>query len=154
MARGSKPKKVEGPRGTVWKMTVDVGVDPATGKRKQKKLTAASKQELEKMAAQALADASRGVYFEPEKMTFREYMDYRLENYGKQNLKPKTLMGYKSIIETHLKPALGSVPIGKLLPAHIQKYYTEAIKGGRKDKRHQGAEPFHNDSPAPCPAYR
>ncbi len=43
MARGSEPKKVVGKRGGIsWKMIVDIGEDPATGKRKQKKLTAAT----------------------------------------------------------------------------------------------------------------
>jgi len=135
MARGSKPVKVEGPRRTVWKMTVDVGVDPATGKRKQKKLTAPSKRELEEMAARVLADVSRGTYFEPEKMTVAEYLRYWLTNYCEPNLRPYTLKDIRMIINLHFIPAFGNIPLAKLTPAHIQKYYSEALVSGKRDKR-------------------
>jgi len=134
MARGSKPKKVEGPRGTVWKMTVDAGVDPATGNRKQKKLTAASKGELEKMAAQVLADVSRGTYFEPDKITVGEYLDYWLETYARPSVS-STFDSYSDTIRLHIKPALGNVPLAKLTPAHLQGYYSKALKSGRKDNK-------------------
>lgn len=136
MARGSEPKKVVGKRGDIsWKMTIDVGEDPATGKRKQKKLTAPTKTELEKMAAKILADVAKGTYFEPEKQSFGEYLDYWLQAYGKPNLGPRTYQEYKSIVDKHLKPALGKIPLTKLLPAHIQKYYTDALASGRKDNK-------------------
>ena len=136
MARGSEPKKVVGKRGDIsWKMTIDVGEDPATDKRKQKKLTAPTKTELEKMASKILAEVANGAYFEPEKQSFGEYLDYWLESYGKPNLAVRTYESYKGIVDKHLKPALGKIPLTKLLPAHIQKYYTDTLASGRKDNK-------------------
>ena len=132
MARGSEPWKYEGKRGISWRMTVDVGVDPATGKRKQKMLTAPTKKELEEKATQLLADASRGTYFEPEKMTVGEFLKYWLTNYCEANLRPYTLKDNKMIVNLHLIPAFGGVPLAKLAPAHIQKYYSEALKSGKR----------------------
>ena len=135
MARGSKTKKVVLKNGTtVYRTTVDAGTDPKTGKRKQKLLTADTKGELEREAAKILADVARGTYFEPEKQTFGEYLSYWLETY-KLNLGIRTYETYSMIIDVHLKPALGNIPLAKLLPAHIQQYYTEALANGRKDNK-------------------
>jgi integrase len=119
---------------TVYRTTVDAGTDPKTGKRKQKLLTADTKGELEREAAKILADVARGTYFEPEKQTFGEYLSYWLETY-KLNLGIRTYETYSMIIDVHLKPALGNIPLAKLLPAHIQQYYTEALANGRKDNK-------------------
>lgn len=136
MARGSKIKKVVLKSGkVVYRTTVDAGDDPKTGKRKQKLLTADTKGELEKEAAKILADVARGTYFEPEKKSFSEYLDYWLETYGKPNLGVRTYESYQSIIDKHLKPGLGSIPLTRLLPVHIQNYYSEAQTGGRADNK-------------------
>ncbi len=134
MARGSKTKKVVLKNGTtVYRTTVDAGTDPKTGKRKQKLLTADTKGELEKEAAKILADVARGTYFEPEKKSFGEYLDYWLETYG-ENLGVRTFQDYKSYINRHLKPSsLGATPLSKISPAAIQNFYTEVRASGRKD---------------------
>jgi len=135
MARGSTPKKVEGPRGVVWKMTVDVGVDPATGRRRQKKLTAPTRRELEVQAAKILADVSRGTYLEPEKKTLAEYLTEWLAMHGKSNLDPSTLRRYEGAIHQHIIPLIGSIPLAKLQPLHIQEMLAKDLAGGRRDNK-------------------
>lgn len=134
MARGSKIKKITGKRGVSYRTTVDVGTDPATGKRKQKVLTAKTKQELEKLVAQTLADVSRSVYFEPQKMTMSEYLDYWLKNYAKMSVESTTYDKLQTIINIHLKPAFGAIPISKLTPAHVQGFITSQLESGNKRK--------------------
>ncbi|MDA8334721.1 MAG: site-specific integrase [Peptococcaceae bacterium] len=129
MARGSKIKKVTGKRGVSYRTTVDVGTDPATGKRKQKVLTAKTKQELEVLVAQTLADVSRNVYFEPAKMTVGEYLDYWLKNTNAK-VEPTTYQGYEIAIRLHLKPAFGAIPLTKLTPAHVQEFLTTKAESG------------------------
>ncbi|MGD0153294.1 MAG: site-specific integrase [Thermacetogeniaceae bacterium] len=136
MAGNPKIKKIVLKSGRiVYRTTVDAGTDPKTGNRKQKLLTADTERDLKKEAAKILADAARGIYFEPEKQSFGEYLDYWLEAYGKPNLGIRTYESYKSIVDKHLKPALGQIPLAKLLPVHIQKYYTETLAGGRIDTK-------------------
>ena len=130
MARGAKIKKVLGKRAVSYRTTVDVGTDPATGKRKQKVLTAKTKQELEKLVAQTLADVSRNVYFEPAKMTIGEYFDYWLKNHAKLNTEPTTYDNYFETIENHLKPAFGVIPLAKLTPAHVQQFIAKQAESG------------------------
>ncbi|MEW8959690.1 MAG: hypothetical protein AB2448_11420 [Moorella sp. (in: firmicutes)] len=42
---------------------------------------------------------------------------------------------YIGVINNHLIPKLGSIPLAKLMPIHVQRYRTEALQGGRKDGR-------------------
>ena len=137
MARGSKSKKVVLKSGkVVYRTTVDTGTDPVSGKRKQKLLTADSPQELDQMAVKIMADVARGTYFEPEKQSFGEYLSYWLDAYCKPNLGPRTYQEYESIVDKHIKPSfLGNTPLSRLLPVHIQKYYSEELTSGRKDRK-------------------
>ena len=45
----------------------------------------------------------------------------------------KTLERYREIVDRHLVPALGAIPLGKLQPVHVQAYYTQALATGRRD---------------------
>lgn len=39
-----------------------------------------------------------------------------------------TIYGYRKIIDNHLSDALGSVPIQKLTPQHLQQYYSMLMR--------------------------
>ena len=45
----------------------------------------------------------------------------------------KTLERYREIVELHLVPALGAIPLAKLQPVHVQAYYAAALASGRRD---------------------
>ena len=42
----------------------------------------------------------------------------------KETAAPAKGRGYRKIIDNHLSPALGSIPLQKLAPRHLQQYYT------------------------------
>lgn len=44
------------------------------------------------------------------------------------NLRPRTYQGYRMYVERHLIPNLGQIELGKLLPMHLQSFYS---KGGK-----------------------
>ena len=46
---------------------------------------------------------------------------------------PKTFERYSEIVRLHLIPALGHHRLARLKPLHIQGYYGEALKNGRRD---------------------
>lgn len=120
-----------------WWAVVDIGRDPETGKRKQKwhRLTATGKREAQKELAKLLADLAGGTYVEPGKLTVGEYLERWLADYAKPNVAAKTFERYEGIVQRHLIPNLGSYPISKLQPLHIQEYYSRALQNGRLDKR-------------------
>jgi integrase len=54
---------------------------------------------------------------------------------ARHNVAPKTHERYSEIVHKHLVPALGDLPLAKLAPAHIQAFYSDALKNGRLDGR-------------------
>jgi integrase len=46
---------------------------------------------------------------------------------------PKTLQRYREIVDLHLVPVLGVLPLAKLQPAHVQIYYSQALVAGRRN---------------------
>ena len=52
---------------------------------------------------------------------------------AQHNVAPKTHQRYKEIVDLHLIPALGALPLGKLQPSQVQAYYNKALSSGRRD---------------------
>lgn len=69
-----------------------------------------------------------GTYVDESDMTFSDYLDYRYENYVELNCKDSTKRNYKSGIEIHIKPELGSNRMCNLTPALLQDYLNNKFK--------------------------
>jgi integrase len=120
--------------GSSWFIQFDLGKDPVTGKRKQKKKRGfKTKKEAEKYLSEQLNAIDKGTYFEPSEMTLSEYLDYWLENHAKPNTSQRTLENYQYIIMQHIKPTLGHLKISKLQPSHLQEYYAQKLSNGKMD---------------------
>lgn len=116
-----------------WTIIIELGKD-ASGKRKRiTKSIKGTKKLAEKEMYKLLAEIEKGTYVKPTQLLTSEYLKKWLEDYGLSNLAPSTYDSYKMIINKHLIPAIGHVPIIKLEPMHLQSYYTKALKEGRKD---------------------
>jgi integrase len=94
--------------------------DPATGKRRQKRVTARTKRELEAKVAQLKAAWHAGSYLEPSKEPFGAYLLHYLET---ADLAPRTRAAYGLVIRRLVAPRLGAVPLGKLTGRHVQDLY-------------------------------
>jgi integrase len=101
-----------------------------TGGKRQKRYRTyyGPKKDAQRRLAEIIHEVANGTFFEPSRMGFGEFLDYWLEHTG-DGLAAKSRERYRSIIERHLKPALGHHPISKLTPLQIQSYYTAALKG-------------------------
>ncbi|MFD4058827.1 N-terminal phage integrase SAM-like domain-containing protein, partial [Streptomyces californicus] len=120
--------------GSTWFVLFDLGKDPKSGKRKQKKKRGfKTKKEAEKYLNEQLNSLDKGTYFEAKDILFGEYLDYWLENYAKPNTAARTLEGYHYMITQHLKPSLGNTKISKLHPSHLQEYYSQKLVNGKID---------------------
>lgn len=128
-----------------WEAIVTVSVDPVTHKQKFKSLYAKTRKEAKaKMEAflearsdsEAVAEAQKehkkkkyGSVTAPEQAPASEddpYLSDWLEAWHKDYLsdvKHSSKANYRSIIDNHLKPALGSYPLSKLRPPVIQSFY-------------------------------
>jgi integrase len=115
-----------------WNIIVDVGYqfDPETGKQKrvQKWFTVrGTKRDAEKKLTELLHDLHRSQFVEPSKLSVGDWLNDWLETAIKPpNKRLRTYETYKSVIERHLKPALGSIRLQQLRPTDIKRYYNEA----------------------------
>ncbi|MDI6872498.1 MAG: tyrosine-type recombinase/integrase [Bacillota bacterium] len=104
----------------------------ADGKRRQKTITIrCTRREAEAKLAEILHQLNGGTYVEPAKMTLGEFLDRWLEDYAKEAVRPSTLKLYWAIVANQLKPRLGHIPLSRLAPLDLQRYYAWALKEGR-----------------------
>jgi integrase len=76
-----------------------------------------------------------GSYREIRKATFREYLDTWKEiNLNDRILKPATIPGYASIIEKHLIPSFGGIPLLAISADEIGLFKSELLRQGTAGK--------------------
>ncbi len=115
-----------------YTIVLNLGVDPATGKRKQQWISVkGTKKEAEKRLGEILHQLDTGTFMKPGKTTIAEYLERWLKDYAWPNLAPRTSEGYETIVRQHLIPKLGNLPLTQLKPEHLQKYYSEMLRSGR-----------------------
>jgi len=119
-----------------YRLFVSAGTGPG-GKRKRltKTVEAKSDREAEKLLAQFVAEVEKGQYIEPGKLTFAEFVNRWLRDYGEVKLEPKTLHRYKEILGRVLE-AMGHLRIDQIRPLHLVEFYQNLREEGiRKDGR-------------------
>lgn len=117
----------------VWIGQVSIGYDPVTGKLKRKSFYGKTRKEVADKIAQALQEVRTGVFVEPTQTSFGEWLDKWLTGYKKGQLKQSTYQGYEILINVHIKPALGKIPMAKLQAHMLQAFYNEKLEKGRAD---------------------
>ncbi|MFH5182904.1 tyrosine-type recombinase/integrase [Paenibacillus sp. TAB 01] len=114
-------------RGDKWSYIVDLGPDPATGKRRQKEKGGfKTKKEAQAAAAELIVQLENNNYRKPVKQLLEKYLSDWLES-KRISLKSNTYASYKHHIEYHIIPAMGKIDITKLTPAEIGKFYATLL---------------------------
>jgi integrase len=80
--------------------------------------------------AKAIADRDGGVAFDTSRVTLGEYLERWLSDAVRDTVKERTLMCYERICRRHISPALGSMQLTKLKPAHLQALYKSKTDEG------------------------
>ncbi len=115
-------------RGNSWSAIVDLPPDPVTGKRRRKRLTAATKREVEALIA-ATIQAAQGGFTDAGRATVREYLA-RWQEDAAPTLRAATRRRYADLIRLHILPQLGNVRLAKLSPADVQRLYSNRLAAG------------------------
>lgn len=119
-----------------YTIVLSKGYDPVTGKRLQQWISVkGTKKDAERRLSELLHQMDTGTLIKPGKVTLAEFLDRWLHDYAWPNLSPRTVEGYEHIIERHIVPSLGSIPLARVKPEHIQRYYSEKLTSGRIDGR-------------------
>jgi integrase len=117
-----------------YTIVLNLGVDPATGKRKQQWISVkGNKRVAEKKLADLIYQLDTGSFIKPSKTTLSEFLERWIKDYVQPNLAPRTAEGYESIVRQHFIPRLGNITLTQLKPTHLQDYYAEELSIGRCD---------------------
>lgn len=117
-----------------YSIVVNMGTDPATGKRKQQWISVkGTKKEAEKRLAEILHQLDTGMFVKPGKTTLAEYLEGWLRDYAWPNLSPRSAEGYEYIVRNQVIPSLGHITLTQLKPEHLQRLYSSKLAAGRAD---------------------
>jgi integrase len=97
---------------------------------KRRYVSGKTKEEARKKLRQARGDAERGLVFDTDNLKVGEYLDRWLSDSVRDTVKATTFERYEQIARLHLKPALGTVKLNALTPAHVRGLYREKLEAG------------------------
>ena len=63
-----------------------------------------------------------GTFVQPNKITVGDFFHLWLRDYATTNVRPRTIEGDRDIIDGHLVPNLGRIPLTQLNGGHLQSY--------------------------------
>jgi integrase len=112
--------------GATWSFSIDVGLDPVTNKRIQRQMGGfKTKKDAEKAAAELVTQIEKGDYIKPSKETVGAFMLDFVEQTLKNHVAPNTYEGRLGFVNNHIIPKIGHIPLSKLTPMDIQKFYND-----------------------------
>lgn len=109
----------------------DFGLDPETGKQVKKMRT--FDKITEARAALRKHEAARdvGQVVMPKEITVAEWLKSWMADVIQLTRQKTTVYAYQKMIDNHIAPALGNIPLQKLTPAQLQRYYADKIREGK-----------------------
>ena len=109
----------------------DFGLDPETGKqiKKMKTFDKITKARAALRKHEAARDVGQIVM--PKEITMAGWLKSWMDDVIKLTRQSTTVYAYQGIIDNHIAPALGDIPLQKLTPAQLQRYYADKIREGK-----------------------
>ncbi|OHR73958.1 hypothetical protein HMPREF3291_05075 [Bacillus sp. HMSC76G11] len=109
-------------RGDKWSFSVDIGKDPATGKRKQKTMSGfKTKKEAQAACAELINQIEKGGYQKPSKLILSDFMEQVIESEIKPNFRPSTIEGYETARKI-VNRTIGHKEMSKLTTMDINEF--------------------------------
>lgn len=114
----------------LYYVTLHFGKDPET--KKQIKKTETFKKLAQARAALRKHETARdvGQVVMPTQQTLHQWFGDWMQSVAELNLADTTIYGYKQMFYNHIDPVLGNMPLQKLTPQQLQRYYAEKIRAG------------------------
>jgi integrase len=123
-------------RGKGWAYAIDVGVDPATGKRKQDQRSgfATERAALNAMRA-ALGRVEHGTFVAEEVPTLAAFVKAEWLPGRKAAVRASTWASYRDALEGRVLPRIGALRLDRVTPKHVGDLYAELLTSGGRDER-------------------
>lgn len=115
-----------------YQLTVDTGVDPATGKRRQLRRRFTTEKAAREELGRVQGGVQTGTYVHASKLTVDDVCEQWLGS--KHSLKPSTLAGHRSKLKV-LRAELGHVELQKLSKADLDGLVGRLRNGEAKDTK-------------------
>jgi integrase len=103
---------------------------PTTTGPKRKTLYGKTRGEVSEKLIKALADRDGGLVFDADNQKLGEYLGRWLNDSVRGSVKPVTYESYARLVRVHIVPALGSLKLRALSPAHLQGFYRAKLDSG------------------------
>jgi integrase len=111
-----------------WQITVWTGKKPDGKPSRHYETIKGRKSDAQIRLRELLTTIDKGTYVPPSHQTVAEHLDQWLDGYCKTNCSMRTQDGYNNVVNNHLKPALGYIPLKDLQPRTIQAVYGKACE--------------------------
>lgn len=132
--RGSVVKK-----GDRWYVKIELDVDPATGRRRQKWHSGyKNKREAERARVDLLSKLDRGEYVEPSRQTLGEFLTDWLVAI-EPTVRPSTFDSYSRNMRLHVIEHIGTVRLTKVDAGVLNGLYATLLASGRRGSSRKGA---------------
>lgn len=117
---------------SAWVWRIEVGRDEE-GKRVRRRSprTFKTKKEAQQDLTRALHEMDSGTWVEPSKQTVAEYLSGEWLPAIRATVAASTFHSYERNIALHVCPAVGSIPLSKLQPSHLNALYASLAEGER-----------------------
>ncbi len=113
-----------------WSLVVFLGRDPVSGKKRYKWRTVkGTKKQAESELNKLLREIETGTDLEPGRLTTAEFLEQWLDA-SRSRVGPRTWERYAQLMRLHVAPVLGSIPLGKLRPLHLERLYSKLLGKG------------------------
>ena len=116
-----------------WRLSIEMGLSPEGHRLRRTSTFRGSKKAASAELTKRIHELNTGTSATSGKMRLGEYLNRWLADYAKVKVAPKTYEVYADIVQNHLIPGLGHVPLARLTPLHVEAYYREALESGRKN---------------------
>jgi integrase len=131
------PKKIKLANGKVrYRAVVDIGVDPATGKRRQLTITEDTSKAVKDEVSRIRHQRSAGTFVAPNKLTVNDLLDAWLARKARDVEETTITTHGRSLM--HARKHLGHVRIQELTEDHVQEMIDAMMQRGRLHGRAQG----------------
>jgi integrase len=123
-------------RGKGWAYVVDLGPDPATGKRRQEwKGGFASEKAADQALRERLGQVDRGEGVNRTTQTLAQYLLDEWLPSSRSKVRPSTWASYEDALKGRVIPRIGAVKLTALTPRHVSELYDALLVNGGRDPR-------------------
>ena len=120
-------------RGDVWRVVIEAGPDPATGKRRRIVRSGISGyQEARRLLRRLLTEFEEQTYVAPSDVSVADYMEAWLRGHSMVAAE-NTLEVYAVQARAYVTPYLGGTPLQDLTPTDLDALYATLLERGRRD---------------------